>query len=49
MIWNLRGQKKGFTGDKKKDLGGTKIGFVPDKRNLRGQNNDFGGTSDLKF
>ena len=31
------------------DFGGTKRVFGPHKRNLRGENNDFGGTNDLEF
>ena len=36
-------------GGTKNDFVGTKRVFGPHKRILRGQNNNFGGTSDLEF
>ena len=49
MIWNLKEQKIRIWGGPNSDFGGTKRGFGPHKQNLRGQNNNFGGTNDLEF
>ena len=38
-----------ISGGTKNDFVGTKRVFGPHKRNLRGQNNNFWGTSDLEF